>query len=98
MLKPNDHGTCGGEHPCRWSREECHNVRGARDYRGEIDCDWWCQEWEPREGRCCGTCESWKENDPQPNWPGVEQCGCCQVHGGTRHEADGCDRWRWRRP
>jgi hypothetical protein len=60
--------------------------------------NWTCCEWEPPEGRCCGTCEAFAV-------PGDDGFGYCAIRfrgldaepmvKEDRHERDTCGAWRW---
>ena len=62
--------------------------------------DWWCNHWEPTEGKCCWNCslstvipDGEKEFTSLPE--NVYRCGI-EPRTSEYHWADGCALWRWK--
>ena len=98
-------GTCG---ECRWRRGDSRNVWCIRhappwpSIGAEVVGETACGEWEPPDGRCCGTCEHWAIGEALD--VKIAKWAECVITGDPppmgkqdrKHRADTCPAWQWR--
>jgi len=91
-MKAPELGRCG---ECRWwecfaghDDGMCHHESMSRHESKATTVDeYWCSAWEPPEGRVCGNCDLWFE----------QQSSCTLTTNKTRIIWS-CDHWRWTGP
>jgi hypothetical protein len=88
-------GTCEG---CRWRMDRGYGrvcVRMPSPTNGQDPAvlpEWTCGEWEPPEGRRCGSCEHFWLQD---NGRVYEGQPTCRLNRTTAGEKDTCAAWSW---